>query len=204
MSKKKVTTMNLGLNELQNGVTYGDNVLDAKHCPIPVDSLKVLVNGDSNDKFRVLSKKITTKDVKVVLVHRETGEKLKIVAPIEFLEGHNVPYKFPKSPDNHQIEGVLQEKVRAWTIDVIIKDLSKEFDLVVVIDQGSMKRIACKVPIEKIQDTKLYIDKCKTYAQAMNYDFDKINIWRESEWQKEIMTKINLLRLTQSTTLKKV
>lgn len=204
MGKKNKNEFVIGRNELENGCPNGTNALDIKNSPIPVESLKILMTGDSNDKFRIISKKITTKDVKLVLKHRETGDQFKIVAPIEFLEYHKIPYKFLVFPTNHQIEGVLQQRVRTWEVEIIIKDLSNKFDLVIIKDLGSDKKIACKVPIEEIQNTKLYIEKCKTYSQIINYDFEKINAWRENEWQKEIMMKINLLKSTQYTTQKKV
>lgn len=203
---KKVTEMKIGYEELKNGVNIEGKTVAEKpvNTPIPIESLKVLMTGDSNPKFRVLSKKITSENVKLVLKHRETNEKLKIVAPISFLEFHKVPYKNPVIPTNKQIEGVLQNRVKAWNCEIIIKDLSQQFDLVVLLDIDSQKKIACKVPIQEIEQTKLYIEKCQTYQQANSYDYSKINIWRENEWQKEIMTKLNLLKLTHSTTLTKV
>jgi len=197
MTKKRKSELKIGYNELKNGCPTGENVLDLKNTPIPIESLKVLMTGDSNQKFRVLSKKINRENVKLVLKHRETNEKLKIVAPIEFLEFHKIPYKNPKIPTNKLIEGVLQDRVRNWECEVIIKDLSQEYDLVILIDIDSQKRIACKVPIKEIEKTKLYIEKCKTYKQANYYDYNKINIWRENEWQREVMTRLNLLKLTR-------
>ena len=151
---------------------------------------------------RVLSKKITSKNVRLILKHRETGEQLKIVAPIEFLEFHKIPYKNPIIPTDKQIEGILQDKVDSWECQVIVKDLSEQYDLVVLLDIESQKTIACRVPIQNIEKTKLYIEKCQTYKQFNNYH--KINIWRENEWQREIITKLNLLKLTQSPTQMKV
>ena len=203
---KKVNEIKIGYDELKNGVNVeGETILDKPvNTPIPVESLKVLMTGDSNDKFRVLSKKITTENVRLVLKHRETSEKVKIVAPIQFLEAHRIPYKNPVIPTNKQIEGVLQGRVNAWECKIIIKDWSPQFDLVVLLDVDSQKTIACKVPVQDIEKTKLYIDKCQTYKQANNYEYNKINIWRENEWQKEIITKLNLLKLTQSITQTKV
>lgn len=194
--KKNKNELKIGYEELQKGYPTGDNVLDMKNTPIPIESLKVLMTGDSNTKFRVLSKKISSESVKLVLKHRETNERVKIVAPIKFLEFHKVPYKNPVIPNDKQIEGVLQDRVKAWECEIIIKDFSQQYDLVVLLDVDSQKKIACKVPISIIEKTKLYIDKCQTYKQANLYDYSKINIWREDEWQKEIMTKLNLLRLT--------
>lgn len=205
MSKRKKNEFKIGYNELENGVTSGTTALDVKNTPIPVESLKVLMTGDSNNKFRIISKKITSKDVKLVLKHRETSEQFKIVAPIQFLDYHKIPFRNPVFPTDKQIEGILNKRVRNWDIDIIITELSKEYALVVVLDKGSNKKIACKVALrDLLVNTSLYIEKCQTYQQAINYAFEKINLWRESEWQREIMTKINLLRLTQSTTLKKV
>lgn len=204
MSKKNSNEIKIGYKELQEGCPIGTTALDMKNTPIPIESLKVLMTGDSNDKFRVISKKISSENVKLILKHRETKERVKIVAPIQFLEFHKVPYKNPVIPNNKQIEGVLQDRVKSWECEIIIKDLSQQFDLVVVIDKESQKRIACKVPIKDIEQTKLYIEKCQTYKQANTFDYSKIHIWRENEWQKEIMTKINLLKLTHSQILPKV
>ena len=180
MSKKNSNEIKIGYKELQEGCPIGTTALDMKNTPIPIESLKVLMTGDSNDKFRVISKKISSENVKLILKHRETKERVKIVAPIQFLEFHKVQ------------------------CEIIIKDLSQQFDLVVVVDKESQKRIACKVPIKDIEQTKLYIEKCQTYKQANTFDYSKIHIWRENEWQKEIMTKINLLKLTHSQILPKV
>lgn len=204
MSNRKKNELKIGYKELQNGCNIGESVLDLKNTPIPIESLKVLMTGDSNAKFRILSKKINSENVKLVLKHRETKEQVKIVAPIQFLEFHKIPYKNPTIPTNKQIEGVLQSKVKAWECEIIIKDFAPQFDLVILLDKDSQKKIACKVPVQDIENTPLYIDKCQTYKQAINYDYSKINLWRENEWQREIMTKLNLLRLTRSTTQKKV
>ena len=199
MSKKKSNEIKIGYEELQNGVkSKGETALEYINTPIPVESLKILMTGDSNDKFRILTKKISTENVKLVLKHRETKERVKIVAPIKFLEFHKIPYKNPVIPDNKQIEGVLQGRVKAWECDIIIKDLFEHFDLVILIDKEAQKKIACRVPVQDIEKTKLYIEKCQTYKQAYNYNYDRISIWRENEWQKEIMTRINLLKLTRS------
>ena len=202
--KKNKNELKIGYEELKKGCSTGENILDMKNTPIPIESLKILMTGDSNPKFRVLSKKITSKNVRLILKHRETGEQLKLVAPIEFLEFHKIPYKNPVVPTNKQIEGVLQDKVKSWNCQVIIKDLSDQYDLVILLDIDSQKTIACKVPIKNIEKTKLYIEKCQTYKQLNNYNYNRINLWRENEWQREIMTKLNLLRLTQSPTQTKV
>ena len=86
MTKKKKSEFKIGYNELKNGCPVGDNVLDVKNTPIPIESLKVLMTGDSNQKFRVLSKKINSENVKVVLKHRETNEKLKTVITDDNIE----------------------------------------------------------------------------------------------------------------------
>ena len=196
-SFSKIPELKIGYEELQNGVIIeGANAAElSKNIPIPIESLKVLMTGDSNKAFRAVAKKITNNNVKLILKHRETGERLKIVAPIEFLEFHKIPYKNPILPSNKQIRGILQDRVKSWDCSIIIKDLSDKFDLVILLDKGSEKLIGCKVPIEEIQDTKLYINKCQTYKQANNYDYSKISIWRETEWQREVMTKLNLLKL---------
>ena len=196
MTKKN--ELKIGFNEFQNGVPVGDNVLDTRNTPIPIESLKVLMTGDSNDRFRVISKRISKTNVKLVLKHRETKELVKIVTPIEFLELHRIPYKNISIPSDKQIEGVLNERVESWECKIIIKDLSTKYDLVVLLDKESQKTIACKVPIEAIEKTKLYIDKCQNYKQA-NFSYNKINQWRESECQREIMIKLSLLKSTQST-----
>ena len=186
MSKKKKnsTVINIGLNELVNGVMVeGETALDTKRLNIPIESLKVLMTGDSNSKFRIIKKVITNENVKETLIHRESGEKVKITIPIKFLEDHNIPYKHLVIPTNHQISGVLEGRVRAWEVEEIIKDLFTHFDLVIVIDKGSMKKIACKVPIQDIQQTKFYIEKCKNYSQIPDYSFEKIHLWRESAEQ---------------------
>lgn len=197
MSKKHKNELKIGYKELQEGCPVGDNALDVKNTPIPIESLKILMTGDSNSKFRVLSKKISSENVKLVLKHRETKEQIKIVAPIGFLEFHKIPYKNPVIPSNKQIEGVLQQRVKAWECEIIIKELAPQYDLVVLLDVDSQKKIACKVPVQDIENTKLYIEKSQHYKQANIYDYSKIDIWRENEWQREIMTRLNLLKLTR-------
>lgn len=203
---KKKNVIEIGNKEIREGMLVaGETILDDSiKGPIPIESLKVLMTGDSNDKFRVLSKKINSQNVKVILKHRETSERVKIVVPIEFLELHKIPYKNPVIPTNLQIKGVLEGVVRAWECIVIIKELSKDFDLVILLDKESQKQIACKVPIEEIINTKQYIEKSQNYSQLKNYNLERISLWRENEWQKEIMTKVNLLKLTHSTIQRRV
>ena len=204
--KRKGLAINIGEEEIAKGLVRNPDAgapEKQERSPIPIESLRILMTGDSNDKFRVVTKKMNTRNVKLVLKHRETGDQVKITVPISFLEFHKIAYKFPKAPTNHQIEGVLQDKVRAWEVITIITDLAVQADVVVVKDLGSDKTIACKVPTQDIENTKHYIDKCRTYAQS-TYNLESINIWRETEWQREIMTKVNLLRLTRSQTLQRV
>ena len=128
-------------------------------CAIPLESLAVLITGEDNKHFKCLSKKITTDKVKVMLKHKQTGERVKLVVPIEFLEFHKILYKNPTIPGDTQIAGVLDGKVTLWAVQTIIKDIWPQHDLVIVKCCQSGRTIACKVPVQLIENTSQYIEK---------------------------------------------
>lgn len=177
------------------------NIID-QDCPIPLESLAVLVSGESNTKFRTISKQILAYKVKVRLKHRESGERLVVTVPIEFLEFHRIFYRDPVIPTNKQLIGVLEGKVRDWEVQNVVKDYWVHHDLVVVKCMQSGRIIACKIPVEDIEKTKLYIEK--SINKNKYYGLEKINIWREQQCRNEIQMAQNLLRSTSTRILQKV
>lgn len=171
-------------------------------CPFPMESVAILAKGEDNPNFKILSKKITDTEVKLVYKHKQ-GNRCKIVFSREFLDLHKIPYKEHVFPTNKQIFGVLNKEVDGWSIKTIITDLSEQYALVVLVCEQSNKVLGCKVPVEEIQQAKEYIKHCRTISQAVAFNCHSIEKWREVEWQREVQTKINLLQLTHSTTLPK-
>lgn len=178
------------------------NIID-KQCPIPLESLAILVTGDDNKNFKCLSKKITSDSVKVNLKHRKSGERVKLNVPTEFLEFHKILYKNAVIPTNVQIAGVLDGKVIGWEIQTIIKGIWQQEDLVVVKCLQSGKIIACRVPVQDIEKTKQYIEKSVNKEQS-HFNYSTISIWRETECQREIQVRQNLQQLMSSPTPMKV
>lgn len=177
------------------------NVVD-NQCPIPLESLAILVTGDDNKNFKSLSKHISGNSVKVMLKHRSTGERVKLVVPTEFLEFHHILYKNAVIPTNTQIAGVLDKKVKTHEVEVIIKGIWQQEDLVVVKCLQSGKKIACRVPVQDIEQTSQYIEKSINKEQS-HFNYSTISIWRETECQKEIQIRQNLQQLISTPTLTK-
>lgn len=178
------------------------NVID-NVCPIPIESLSLLVNGEDNKNFNCLSKHITSDRVKVMLKHKETGERVKIVVPIEFLEFHKILFQDPVIPTNEQVVGVLDDRVTNWRVELIIKGIWKEDDLVINKCLQSGKLIACRIPTKCIEKTKQYINKSITKEQS-HFNYSTISIWRETECQREIQVRQNLHQLMYTQTPKRV
>lgn len=159
-----------------------------QQCPIPLESLAILVTGDDNKNFKCLSKKITTDKVKVNLKHRNTGERVKLTVPIEFLELHKITYKNPIIPSDIQIIGALLNTSSKWEVKAIIPEILLNYDLVLVKCLQSNKIIACKIETKLIKNTKGYLTKVINKDQ---FRLHSIDIWRETECQKEIQMNLN-------------
>jgi hypothetical protein len=177
------------------------NIID-NQCPIPLESLAVLVTGDDNKNFKSLSKHISGGNVKVMLKHRTTGERVKVVVPTDFLDFHKILYKNAVIPTNTQIAGILDKKVKTHEVESIIKDIWQQEDLVIVKCLQSGKKIACKVPVQDIEQTSQYIEKSINKEQS-HFNYSTISIWRESQCQREIQVRQNLQQLISTQTLTK-
>lgn len=172
-------------------------------CPIPLESLMILMDEHSphNTKFKLLSKKIGSEEVKMMFKHKESGERCKMIIPIKFLDDHKIPYQDASIPTEKHIIAMMQGKHSTrWEIQEVVMGLSDTNDLIVVYDKVAMKTIGCKMPIESIQTSSLYIEKGKHFKESIiSSNTNKINIWGSSEWQREIQTRLNLSQLTRST-----
>ena len=159
---------------------------------IPLESIKVLVSGDETPTFKIINKKILENKVKMTLKHKETKEIVKLSIPIEILKFNRIYYKDPVIPYNDKLVlGVLESQVKDWTCEYIVNDLSEKEDLVVLRCKESNKLIGLKLETSYIQKSKLYIEKCTTYK---NINIDQVKIWKDYSCQREIVTRINLLK----------
>lgn len=171
--------------------------LDLEKDPtiIPLESIRVLVSGEDNSMFKVINKKVLKNKVKLTLKHKETSEIVKLFIPIEILKFNRIPYKNPVIPYNNKLVlGVLEGQVKSWACEYIINDLSEKEDVVVLRCKESNKLIGLKLETSYIQESKLYIEKCTSYK---NTNIDQVKIWKDMSCQREVVTRINLLKLTQ-------
>lgn len=155
---------------------------------IPPDAIKVLVSGEDNPSFKVLSKRITTQAVKLSLEHRSTKEKVKLIVPIEYLEFHKIPYKHYEFPTDKLLLATLNNRPTRYKVEAILDDLnSQEIVYVIVYDKESGKTLGLDIYLQKlpINETENYAKSC-FHAVDIKDRLPKDIIWRNSICQTTV------------------
>lgn len=157
---------------------------------IPPDSIEVLVSGEDNPSFKVLSKRITTQAVKLTLEHRSTKEKVKLIVPIEYLELHKIPYKHHEFPTDKLLLATLNNRPTRYKVEAILDDLNlkgEEIVYVIVYDKESGKTLGLDIYLQKlpINETENYAKSC-FHAVDIKDRLPKDIIWRNSICQTTV------------------